>query len=477
MSTKKLLISLIMLTIISWVAGVVFAQDYIIIGWNDLGMHCANKNVASFCVLPPYNNVHAQVIKTGTAATFPQIVTADVRVTYEIPGNSYSVGKTDFWSYEDKLFGVSLADNIGLKGAGLTGELTAKENYFLVEGIPITPYTDADLTTEDPYQLALLTLYNSSTTVLATTQPVIPVSNEINCVSSGCHSSEQDILNEHEDEGGFNANNKPILCASCHGSNALGTTSKPGLKSLSETIHGKHKGKTNDCYKCHPGTHTKCLRDIMYQKGFTCQRCHGDLPQVAQSIRNGRRPWLDEPKCGATECHGSNYAEESGKLFRESKGHGGLFCSACHGAPHAIVPTVVDRDNVQNVALQGFEGTLKKCVVCHGVTPAGGGPHGLTPTEVQAVSNTQPATYALLQNYPNPFNPSTKISFHIQEPGRVHLDIYDTNGRKQLALVNQYVLAGEYQVEFQNRQLPSGTYIYQLTVNGFTASKKMMILK
>jgi hypothetical protein len=71
------------------------------------------------------------------------------------------------------------------------------------------------------------------------------------------------------------------------------------------------------------------------------------------------------------------YAEEPGKLFRESRGHGGLFCSACHGEPHAIVPSRVDRDNLQNVVLQGYVGTLDDCATCHGITPAGAGPHGL----------------------------------------------------------------------------------------------------
>ena len=37
----------------------------------------------------------------------------------------------------------------------------------------------------------------------------------------------------------------------------------------------------------------------------------------------------------------------------------------------------VARDNVQQIALQGFPGTLKKCEVCHGVTPTGAGPHGI----------------------------------------------------------------------------------------------------
>lgn len=372
-------------------------QPYIVVAWNDLGMHCANQDFQNMCVLPPYNNIKAQVIKRGSASMLPQVMTTGFNITYEIPGNTYSVGKTNFWSYEFQLFGVNLPDNIGLTGAGLTGQMEISENYFKKEGIPITPYTDANLLTEDPFQLALINLYDNNNTLLAYTQPVVPVSNEINCVSMGCHTSENSIIMEHPLEGGFDPNNRPILCASCHSSNALGTPGTPGLASFSEIIHEKHKELAPDCYKCHPGPNTQCHRDVMHIAGMVCQDCHGTVAEVAESIKNGREPWLQEPSCGSVSCHGSNYAEEPGLLFRQSRGHGGLFCSVCHGSPHAIVPTVTDRDNVQNITLQGFEGTLKRCELCHGVVPAGPGPHGIMPPSTQTQVN-------LIVNLEGPFS-------------------------------------------------------------------------
>ncbi len=360
------------------------AQNRIMIAWNDLGMHCANKDFTTFVVLPPFNNVHAQVIKVGDAVNLPVVETANLHITYEIPGNTYSVGKTNFWDYAFHLFGVHLGPDTGLAGNSLTGQLTATDNYWTVTGIPLTPYTDADLVNEHPFQLGLLKVYDQSNQLLATTQPVIPVSNEINCVGSGCHASAQAILNQHDAEGGFNPANAPILCASCHSSNALGTPGQPGLPSLSQVVHEHHGGITNDCYKCHPGPNTQCLRDIMSTKhGMVCQDCHGSVTNVGQSIANGRIPWLQEPSCGATTCHGANFAEEPGKLFRQSRGHGGLFCSACHGEPHAIVTSRVANDNVQQIALQGHSGTLSKCEVCHGVVPTGAGPHGILASSCQ----------------------------------------------------------------------------------------------
>jgi hypothetical protein len=352
-------------------------QDrYVLFAWNDLGMHCSNKDFSNMCILPPYNNIMAQAIRVGDASRMPQIITNGIRITYEIPGNTYSVGKTNFWSYEDKIFGVTLNDNIGLTGKGLSGEMDAKQGYYIAEGVPITPYTDADLVNEDPYQQGLIKLY-SGNVLLSSSKPVIPVSNEISCVSSGCHPNENHIINEHTDDGGFDRNDRPILCASCHSSNALGTPGKPGLGSLSQVIHEEHGSRTNDCYKCHPGAKTKCFRDVMYSAGKKCQDCHGSVSNVANTIENGRRPWLDEPKCGSTECHGNQYAENDGKLFRQSKGHGGLYCSACHGSPHAINPSTNDKDNENSIRLQGFAGPIRNCMICHGVNPTGSGPHGL----------------------------------------------------------------------------------------------------
>ena len=44
---------------------------YVILGWNNLGMHCYNPDFEHVGVLPPYNTLIAQVIKVGDP---PQIV-------------------------------------------------------------------------------------------------------------------------------------------------------------------------------------------------------------------------------------------------------------------------------------------------------------------------------------------------------------------------------------------------------------------
>jgi hypothetical protein len=356
------------------------AQKYIVVGWNETGMHEFKKDFQNFAMHPPHNVLRAQVMRLGNQIDLPEVVTSGIRVTYEIPGNTYSVGKTNFWEYEDKLYGKDLADNTGLTGLGLSGDMVPEGNYFIADGIPATPYTDNDLQNPDPYQLALIKVYDQSGNLLAQSQPVLPVSNEIGCVKSGCHSSEQHILDKHEDEEGFDPNNKPILCVSCHASNLAGTTGTPGLESFSEVIHDKHVGKANNCYNCHSGPETQFYRGAMTSSNSDCKACHGTLRQLANSLSDGREPWLEEPGCAEAGCHSPEYAPEPGKLFKDSQGHAGVACSFCHGSPHAINPSSHARDNVQMIALQGESGTLSDCQVCHGERLAPGpGPHGILP--------------------------------------------------------------------------------------------------
>ncbi len=88
-----------------------------------------------------------------------------------------------------------------------------------------------------------------------------------------------------------------------------------------------------------------------------------------------------------------------------------------------------------------------------------------------------PKDYNLSQNYPNPFNPTTKITFALPKSGLVTLKVYDILGREVSTLVNEVKNAGTYTVEFDASNLSSGIYFYRLESNGYSAIKKMMLLK
>lgn len=487
---RRISVFLLALVATALVAVDASAQSYVLLGWNDLGMHCSNKDFSKIAVLPPYNNIRAQLVMKSQDGA--DLVTTGYTVSYSIPGNTYSVGKTNFWTYAQQLFALPapLAPNIGLTGNGLTGSLNIDGNGFLVTGIPVTPYQDTNLVKEKPYQLIHLVARSTATsTILATTDVVIPVSNEIGCVKSGCHASEQAILNGHDEvDGKFNRNG-PVLCASCHASNALGTTGMAKAKSLSFRLHNEHADKLDKlgkskssklavCYNCHPGTETKCYRDVMLTDAQkVCQDCHGNMKQVAESISNGRRPWLDEPKCGS--CHTTKYAEESGKLYRESKGHGGLYCSSCHGSPHAIVPTTQANDNLQNLRLQGFAGTLKTCTVCHPTQPSGTGPHGVTYHKDGSASI--PAGYELGDIYPNPVH-STEITravidFRIPGESDVSLQVHDATGKLVVTLLDGKQSAGFHAETIDLSALHPGMYFYTLRTGAFSETKKLVVLR
>ncbi len=344
------------------------SSTYVVFAWNDLGMHCLNPSYDKMVILPPYNNLKVQVVKRGKV---PVLVTSGLTVTYSIDNNTYSVGKGDygqFWTYSKNLFGVTLAPNIGLTGNGLSGQMKADAGFFTAEGIPVVPVYDSGV--KDPYQQATITVKDAAGKIVATTKATIPTSDEISCAK--CHGSNafDDILTKHDHAHGTKLmSSKPVLCAGCHGSPALGSTN-PGSsgKFLSQALHGSHATKGATCYDCHPGTITKCNRSARHTAADgNCSTCHGSMANVASTIAKGRIPWVNEPGC--VTCHpGVSGVDTGTALFRNSHGHGNLFCSACHGSPHAMVPSLNAKDNYQELQYQGSDRPVKSmgsCGICH----------------------------------------------------------------------------------------------------------------
>ncbi|HWS00210.1 MAG TPA: multiheme c-type cytochrome [Prolixibacteraceae bacterium] len=346
-------------------------STYVVFAWNDLGMHCLNPTYDKLVILPPYNNLKVQVVKRGKV---PTLVTSGLTVSYSIDNNTYSVGKGNygqFWTYAEKLFGANLAPNIGLTGNGLSGEMKAETNFFSAEGIPVVPVYDSGV--KDPYQMATITVRDATGLIVASTKATIPTSDEINCAK--CHGRNgkdafDDILAAHDRAHRTKLmTSKPVLCASCHGSPALGSMT-PGSsgKFLSEAIHGYHARKKAACYDCHPGATTKCNRSAAHTASDgKCTTCHGTMANVAATIAKGRIPWANEPNC--VSCHpGVSGVDTGTALFRNSHGHGNLFCSACHGSPHAMVPSLLAKDNYQALQYQGADRPVKtigSCGICH----------------------------------------------------------------------------------------------------------------
>ncbi len=466
-----------------------------ILGWNNLGMHCMDSDYSVFSILPPYNTIEAQLIVNGQLVTNGSGFTVTYQAVADPTGsfNSTAMGKGNYYTYATALYGATLAPEGGLAGWSMPGTsnvpqnmlfeqtnqpaggVFTKVNWFRAEGIPISPYDDAHK--KNPYPLMRIIARNAAKQPIATNDVVLPVSDEMDC--RACHASgtqhdaqpaagwvwdglpERDfrlnILRLHDEHQfarhsalyqaalaarGFNPNGlyrgvvvdgKPVLCAACHASEALGAPSYGTIPPLTASVHSYHAhvqdpilnttlnnaANRSACYRCHPGSATKCLRGAMGgaiaadgSMEMQCQSCHGDMSTVGSSSRVG---WFMEPNC--QNCHSGTATHNNGlirytsafetngtprvpvdatfatqpntpatglSLYRFSAGHGGLQCSACHGSTHAEFPSTHANDNLRNQALQTHAGVMVECTACHTpmsvtTTTAAGGPHGMHP--------------------------------------------------------------------------------------------------
>lgn len=93
------------------------------------------------------------------------------------------------------------------------------------------------------------------------------------------------------------------------------------------------------------------------------------------------------------------------------------------------------------------------------------------------ISTEVPKSFNLSQNYPNPFNPSTKINFSLPKEQNVIIKVYDAIGREVAVLINEKINAGTYSVDWNAADYPSGVYFYRMTTDGFSQTKKMLLVK
>jgi hypothetical protein len=461
-----------------------------VLAFNDLGMHCIDREFSIFSILPPFNVVNAQVLARDSRGNPLVMDDTEVELRYDSVAdpsgsiNTYSSGKTDFWDYAAELFGVDLQLGEGLTGLYMpadnpvnpgsqTMEYNDSHEWFRAEGIPITPSDDTFKT--NPFSLMRVAAYDkTSGNRIGYLDIVVPVASETDC--QNCHvtgrtaasdsaitwsneadpelQSKRNILILHDEmEGTHLSSSTPVLCSQCHYSPPLDlsgagpTGAQQHLPTFSSVMHAFHGGLVDNlnnpvfptdgsiedtCYQCHPGQITQCLRGAMKTGGIDCNNCHGGMlavggeyPLLADGSLDGandggaRRPWMDLPRCQS--CHtgdavshvtgaglvfdssgirlvqtyktgdssasprlavNKRFAEQDDTLFRNSKGHGGLACEACHGNTHAIWPNAdaAANDNLAALRLQGYAGTIIECNACHGAGSlplTTNGPHGL----------------------------------------------------------------------------------------------------
>lgn len=251
--------------------------DYMLTAWNDLGMHCMDGNDFSvFSVLPPYNNLHAQIkdkngdlITSGITITYESTIGTDGQI------NTTSSDKTNFWDHVTDLFGTTLSPDVGLTGnptASTTPALmvfNATHEWWEAEGIPLTPYNDNG--SKNYYPLVKVVAKDSAGTVLAEVKTVLPVSDEMDCKRchsgtigecTACHTSVPNTttggphgmhpvgtswVKDHKKA----AENNSAQCTACHGQDYRGSALSKMF--TTRTLDGKTftKGQQVSCYACH----------------------------------------------------------------------------------------------------------------------------------------------------------------------------------------------------------------------------------
>lgn len=86
-------------------------------------------------------------------------------------------------------------------------------------------------------------------------------------------------------------------------------------------------------------------------------------------------------------------------------------------------------------------------------------------------------SYFKTKNYPNPFNPTTTINYTIKNATHVKITVYDRLGREVVVLADDNQSEGEYNIEFNGSNLPSGIYFYRIKTSESTEVRKMVLAK
>ena len=102
-----------------------------------------------------------------------------------------------------------------------------------------------------------------------------------------------------------------------------------------------------------------------------------------------------------------------------------------------------------------------------------------------AVGDTPGAANLLGANYPNPFNPVTSIPYEVpagRDGAQVRLDVVNLRGQVVRTLVTESLPAGRHTAVFngvddRGNQLPSGSYLARLQMDGVETSRVMTLVK
>ncbi len=93
------------------------------------------------------------------------------------------------------------------------------------------------------------------------------------------------------------------------------------------------------------------------------------------------------------------------------------------------------------------------------------------------VSGDAPIEFGLQKSYPNPTNGPMRITYGLEEAGRVTLKLFDLVGREIATLVDESSKAGYHEVIWETDSFPSGLYLIRLETVGENSARKVAVVK
>jgi len=393
-------------------------DKYVLLAWNNLGMHCISDSDPYWILLPPANDIYAQLVKRGDS---PEIITEGVELSFAVEkGFEFPENHVRFWEFADKLLGANLPPGVGVGGLKVNDIMKLEEGHqaFVAPFVPVVPYPEDG--SYNPYPIFTITAKDKKTgEVLAMTKTVAPTSTEMGC--KNCHGggwrvagvagftddTSLDILAAHDKNSGTNLvekakNGEPMLCQSCHADPVLGTKGNPELLNFPAALHGWHANYLTDregmqaCVACHPSRPegpTQCFRSH-HAQFMDCTNCHGTMedhaltllkkeheagkkgaarlmaklkPRAVDSLEeiNPRTPWINEPDClnchedfqmGMTVDAFNTWTAGAEDLYRNRHDQmGAMMCEACHGSTHAVYPATFNKLGEKRDSIQPLQ--------------------------------------------------------------------------------------------------------------------------
>jgi len=227
-----------------------------------------------------------------------------------------------------------------------------------------------------------------------------------------------------------------------------------------EEINIINAGK-NYGWHCYEGTHYYPNSDCNYTDNFIApvtQYYHynGECAVTGGYVYRGSRiPCLNGKYLFGDYC--------TGKIWQLQRNSDGNYYSSIVGrAPSYILAFGIDKDNELYVLCGN-----RKIYRINDYYSIGNCENDIITSE-----------YFLEQNYPNPFNSNTLIKYQIPVESFVKLNIYNLLGEHISTLVNENKNAGQFEILWDAKELPSGVYCSVLETNGgIKIVKKMVLVK